>query len=78
MASASTLCFKYLVSFQQLINPLTTKLMTLMQTLLLGHVPVLSQMTGVHTGFLMMKRSASEHVYVEKQIIFVGSSKNFH
>ena len=31
--------------------------MTLMQTLLFGHVPVLSQMTEVHAGLLMMKRS---------------------
>ena len=33
--------------------------MILMQTLLFGHVPVLSQMIEIHAGFLMMKRSVS-------------------
>ena len=39
------------------------KYLTLMQTLLLGHVPVLSQMTEAHADFLMMKRSVSECMY---------------
>ena len=38
--------------------------MTLMQTLLFGHVPVLLQMTGVHAGFQMMKRSANVCMYI--------------
>ena len=35
-----------------------------MQTLLFGHIPVLSQMTEVHAGFLTMKRSVSECMYI--------------
>ena len=48
-----------------------------MQTLLFGHVPVLSQTTGVHAGFLTMKRSVSGvYVYhnatiVQKQMMCV-------
>ena len=42
-----------------------------MQTLLFGHVPVLSQMTKDHAGFLMMKRS----VYVSIVIVTILQKK---
>ena len=40
-----------------------------MQTLLFGHVPVLSQMTEDHAGFLMMKRSVIVCMYYHNATI---------
>ena len=48
-----------------------------MQTLLFGHVPVLSQMTGVHAGFLMMMRSVSD-VYVHHVTIVSEKGADLH
>ena len=51
--------------------------MTLMQTLLFGYVPVLSQMTEVHAGFLMMKRSVSECMYIIMLQLWVRKVCNY-
>ena len=40
-----------------------------MQTPLFGHVPVLSQMTEVHAGFLMVKRSVSVCMYIRMSFV---------
>ena len=74
MACASTLRFKYLVSFQQLSNPLTT--IDIDADSAIGTCS--SIITDDRSSYRISDdEEVSEHVYVQKQIIFVGSSKNF-